>query len=237
MELSSTDVHIWSATLSATSQQEEDAYQLLSPDEHARADRFRFAQHRRRFIMARSNLRQILSFYLNIDPKNICFMYNDHGKPYLESKGQTNLEFSLAHSDDLAAYAIRLNHAIGIDIEIIKDPSPKGVAERFFSELENKQLSQLSESEYCQAFYRIWVCKEAVIKADGRGLSNLLASFDVKLTDTLQTILLGDQHWYLVPINIDPAFKAALASNQAFKQISYWYLSDQGYKLDSISQF
>ena len=237
MHLSPSEVHIWSANLTAERSEEEAACLLLSPDECKRANRFRFDKHRRRFILARSYLRQILSIYTNIAPGQLQFVYSKLGKPSLALSEQTHLEFNLAHSEELAVFAIRLDYPIGIDLEKIQQPEPQGIAERFFSLEENSLLSKLSGEEKTHAFYSIWSRKEAIIKAIGHGLSIPLSSFDVSLKETVETIRLENQLWYLLPLTLDPAFKAALASNQPIQQISYWHFSDHGYKLDSISQF
>ena len=71
--------------------------QLLSSDEQARASRFYFDKHRRRFATGRASLRIILSRYLNTSPDQIVFTYNPQGKPevYSTQKLQFNLPGSL----------------------------------------------------------------------------------------------------------------------------------------------
>src|SRR5205823_4194158 len=83
LELSNTDVHVWSAALNVLNLKLEALTDILSVDERARADRFHLEQHRRRFIVARATLRLLLSKYLEVPPKQLVFSYQAHGKPML----------------------------------------------------------------------------------------------------------------------------------------------------------
>ncbi|MEN9568287.1 MAG: hypothetical protein RLZZ69_3483, partial [Cyanobacteriota bacterium] len=53
-------VHIWRANLGLSTPEIENLTTLLSTDEIARANKFRFVQHKNRFIAARGILRQLL---------------------------------------------------------------------------------------------------------------------------------------------------------------------------------
>src|SRR5881397_1867586 len=59
------------------------SYATLSEDERNRSARFRFERDRRRFVVARGALRDLLGRYLDIDPGQIRFIYNAFGKPEL----------------------------------------------------------------------------------------------------------------------------------------------------------
>ncbi|MGE5374287.1 MAG: 4'-phosphopantetheinyl transferase family protein, partial [Bacteroidota bacterium] len=106
-----------------------------SSDEQARADRFRFEQERRRFIVGRGTLRVILGRYLNSTPEKIKFTYHANGKPSL-SNGllQTELRFNLSHSGDMALLAVTQNREVGIDIETLRSNLDAGkLANQYFS--------------------------------------------------------------------------------------------------------
>ena len=83
--LLSDKIHVWRANLDLAPQQIEELETVLSEDEKLRANRFRFAKHKRRFIAARGILRQLLAGYLQSSPGKINFTYNPQGKPELAS--------------------------------------------------------------------------------------------------------------------------------------------------------
>jgi len=178
------EVHIWRAGLKLDAAEMERLRNLLSPDERARATRFHFEKHRRRFIAARGILREILSRYLERDPAGLEFSYNQFGKPSLApSCSGDNLFFNLSHSSDLALYAVSRFPEIGVDIEYVKRDFPcEQIARRYFSPDEIRTLQSLPEAVKYEAFFNGWTRKEAFIKARGKGLSLPLDQFTVSLT-------------------------------------------------------
>lgn len=235
MQLEPNEIHVWSTTLTITTDEEKEKFTVLSQDECERADRFHFPIHRKRFIAARSMLRHILGLYLNALPEDIVFAYTEHEKPYLSTPNNTQLQFNLAHSHDIAVYAFTLNQAIGVDIEKVKASYDDAVAKRFFSPKENAELVQLSRDAQIDGFYRIWSRKEALIKATGKGLIIPLSSFSVSASDISEVITLEDENWSLIPLSIEAGYQSALASNQNIKKVLYWQLFDQTPKLDKVS--
>lgn len=156
---------------------------ILAPDERRRADRFVNDRDRRRFIMARSRLRELLSERIEVAPESIPFEYGPHGKPSLATRDRApDIRFNIAYSEDLAVYAFALATEVGVDVErlrVIEDADR--VAERAFSPYERRAYRALSEGERPLGFLTCWTRKEAFIKATGQGLSCPLDSFDVTL--------------------------------------------------------
>ena len=68
-------VHLWRANLDLPAAEVVHLASFLSTDEIHRANKFRFPKHKRRFIVARGILRQLLSDYLDINPKNVQFNF------------------------------------------------------------------------------------------------------------------------------------------------------------------
>src|SRR5262245_60408309 len=129
-------VDIWRIDLSVPENAVHHGRRLLSEDERRRADRFHFEKDRRRFTMARSAMRQILSKYANVAPQDLVFSYGAKGKPELTSEFKnTGLRFNMSHSDEVAVLAVVQGLTVGIDIERInKKLATEEIAERFFSE-------------------------------------------------------------------------------------------------------
>jgi 4'-phosphopantetheinyl transferase len=115
--LSADEVHVWRAGLDRPA---AEYARLLSRDEQARADRLRFEQLQRRFIVGRGILRVILGRYLNVSPEEVEFEYHPNGKPALSSRLlHAALCFNLSHSDELLLLAVTYHRAVGIDLETI----------------------------------------------------------------------------------------------------------------------
>ena len=152
---------------------------LLSPSERQRADRFAFERDRRRFIVARARLRQLIAARLDIKPDEVELVYGAHGKPALADSG---LRFNVSHCDDLAVYAFSWGQEIGVDVEAVRWLVDAGdVAARFFSRRENATYSALDPLDKPLGFFNCWTRKEAFIKALGDGLNHPLDAFDVSL--------------------------------------------------------
>src|SRR3990167_1114685 len=197
MLLKSNAIHVWTAAIAPTEEEALQMRQILSADECKRADKFRFPEHRRRYIAAHYRLRQILGTYTKTDHEKLEFKHTEHKKPFLILPGDANLQFNLSHSGDMAIYAFGLVHPLGIDIERVREECNYDVAERFFSKNEREGLSARTHNDIRLSFYRIWARKEAMIKATGKGMSQSLPAFSVALDDITETVLLDNQSWQL----------------------------------------
>jgi 4'-phosphopantetheinyl transferase len=156
---------------------------LLSADERSRAGRFAFERDRRRYIVARARLRQLLGERLGVAPESLQFVYNPHGKPALARRpGQRDLRFNVAHCGEVAAYAFAGGREVGVDVEAVRElPDADDIAMRFFSRRERAAYMRLPAQERPQGFFNCWTRKEAFVKALGEGLSHPLEAFDVSL--------------------------------------------------------
>jgi 4'-phosphopantetheinyl transferase len=174
------ELHIWEASLDPSPTTVTALRATLSEAEEARADRFRFARDRSRYIVGRGLLRGLLASYLGIAPREVRFTYGAYDKPHLENGG---LWFNLSHSGSVALYAFNTRAEVGIDVELDDgDFSKDLIAERCFSPTETASLRALPQDLQPRAFLTCWTRKEAFIKARGDGLNLPLDSFDVTLT-------------------------------------------------------
>jgi 4'-phosphopantetheinyl transferase len=180
------EVHVWCrATGSLGDVDISDAVSLLSPDEHVRYARFRFARDRRDYAAAHSLLRTALSRYTDVAPQSWRFREEPGGKPTLLTRdGTPPLSFNLSHTRGFVACAIADGPDVGIDVESLERDVHEGVAERFFSRTENAGLRQCtSEALRARRFIELWTLKEAYVKAIGKGLSHPLDSVVFDLAD------------------------------------------------------
>jgi 4'-phosphopantetheinyl transferase len=229
-ELGPRDIHVWHASLEQPPEIVRSLRSLLSADEIAKADRFRFDKDQRHFTVARGTLRKLLGRYLNISPQEIRFDYSDYGKPSLRDPDGSSLKFNLAHSGGIALYAFTMIGEVGVDVEFIR-PEFTGddIARRFFSPAEVSSLGALPDEVRSRAFFNCWSRKEAFIKAKGLGLSLGLDQFDVTLEHDVPVAVLATRwdeseaaRWSLKAIDVGADYAGALAIESSDWQASYY---------------
>src|SRR5688500_13073379 len=213
-------VHVWRASLRPAADVLARLEAHLSPDERARAARFRFPQHRTAFVAGRGVQREILARYTGLPPAALTYREGSHGKPELDGPpAASGIRFNVSNSGDLALYALTLRREIGVDLEQLK-PMPDGVdiAKRFFSAPENEVFAALADEVRDLAFFLCWTRKEAYIKAVGEGLSMPLDRFDVTFAPGEPARILRTrgnpaeaERWTMLALEPGPGYVGALA--------------------------
>lgn len=167
--LAAGEAHLWLFELDVAREEVAPLLGLLSGAERERADAFRFDRHRRRYVVRRARLRQILGHY-GVDPASAPLVEGPHGKPELAG---APLTFNVAHSGELAMCAVALGGRIGIDVELTQRQLPQWerIARRYFGDEEVRHLAQVAADERSVEFLRIWTLTEACLKASGTGLT------------------------------------------------------------------
>ncbi|HIK04309.1 MAG TPA: 4'-phosphopantetheinyl transferase superfamily protein [Trichormus sp. M33_DOE_039] len=223
LTLLSDEVHVWRFHLDRTESELQDLEVTLSGDELARANRFYFPEHRRRFIAGRGILRSILGSYLGIMPAQVKFDYEPLGKPLLaENLQNSGLLFNLSHSQNLALCAVNYQRQIGIDVESVRPMSDvEGLAKRFFLPREYDLVRSLPDEQKQNTFFRYWTCKEAYLKATGDGISQL-EQIEIALTPTEPARLMKLPAWSLLELVPDNNYVAALAVAGCGWQLKCW---------------
>jgi len=218
------DLHIWLAWLDVELQERARLRSYLSKDEFSRAERFVFPRDRDHFIVARGRLRELLGKYLHCPPYNVQFKTGRYGKLSLVDE-RDPLRFNLSHSQGLAIYGFCVGREVGIDMEKIRPGfAGEGIAERYFSATEQRELAELPEELRDMAFFLCWTRKEAYIKAHGDGLQIALDSFDVSLKpgepETLRSADIG--RWRMRSFAPAPEFVAAIIVEGEIPCIRFW---------------
>ena len=181
LSIGADEVHVWRASLRPPAHALARLEAHLSPDERARAARFRFEPHRTAFVAGRGAQREILARYTGLPPHALAYRASEHGKLSLDGAAAAGgIHFNVSNAGDLALVAVTRGREIGVDLEQLK-PMPDGmdIASRFFSAPENQVFAALPEEARDLAFFHCWTRKEAYIKAVGEGLSMPLDRFDV----------------------------------------------------------
>jgi 4'-phosphopantetheinyl transferase len=160
----------------------------------------------------------LLTAYAGVDAPAI--ERGEHGKPRFPAPFDT-LGFNWSHSGDVALFAIGRGPAafeLGVDVERVK-PRARAIelASRFFAADETEALRALDAAEVLAAFLRLWTAKEAVLKANGGGLSYGLhrVAFSLEGPAPRPVRFDGDvapaSAWQVRPLELDEGLVAATA--------------------------
>lgn len=208
------EIHIYSTPFEPLFAEREHLESLLTPDERDRAARYRAGAVRDQFIAGRGLLRRLLAGCLDTPPHAVPITYVLNGKPVLAGGA---LHFNVSHTNGLAVIALA-HRRIGVDVERTRSvPDAAGLVSRFFSPAEQAAYLRLPVECRERAFFRGWVCKEAVIKAAGATVQ-YLDGFDVELDPSRPPAVLAVRHpalsaegWMVAEWEPAPGFAAALA--------------------------
>jgi len=220
----STVVHVCALSLRRDVEWPARLGESLSPKERARARRFLQEADRRRFLLGRAVVRFLGGVHLGIDPANVRLDQTLTGKPYLANPlpiDRKPFEFNVAHSGDCVLIAWTEGRAVGVDVEAYeRRPATwfDDVSESVFSDGERAALSASMPDDASGTFYRIWVRKEAVLKAEGCGVAGALRSFSVACPRGGRTEWFDEvdypesgRIWTVVDLTPAPGHLAALA--------------------------
>lgn len=166
------NVDVWRGTLSSITDQSVGLRTILSEDEAYRCRNFIDPGMQQRFVASRVLLRLTLGSYLHVSPRDVPLASTPEGKPVLISS-VSRLRFNLSRSKDCLLIAVANGQDVGVDVETIHDEGRdvRAIAQRFFAADEAEYLKELSGNTLQTAFLVLWVRKEALIKAHGRGMA------------------------------------------------------------------
>ena len=211
------------------------AYAVLSEAERERAARMRIGGPREEFLAGRGCLRRLLGGTLDSDPRTLILETGSHGKPFLRPNlGGTAPDFNVAHSHGVILIGLSTVGAVGVDVEYL-DPELDflDIARTAFHADDLARLQRASTpEERLSAFYRCWTRKEAVAKADGRGLSLEPTSFAAGTdSDDEQKVVIPDSRdatvFHVRSLSVGKSHYAALATEGPRVSASCYELSPQ----------
>lgn len=214
------------------------AGQLLNTEERERAGRFRHEPSKRAFVLVRSALRVLLGRYLYRDPASLSFITNDKGKPRLAGTApDQGLVFNVSHSGDWGLLAFSLNTALGVDVERKRTMAYReGMAERCFANAELAWWHALPEQQREAAFFGLWCCKEAFVKATGEGITLGLEACVVDLSGPARLLSvpagcgMADE-WRLSAIDMGEDYSAAVCYHGANRKL---HTDDAAVRVDTV---
>ena len=220
-----TEIHVWYIDADAAARDGLPAPDCLSPGESSRIAGFTSELKRRRLTRIYAARRSILAEYLETKPESLVFLRNGQGKPLLQNS--SGLFHNLSYSHGLAALAVAGCEGIGIDVEKILPLSGREqVAAHHFSESEIRQLNRIPMEKKDLSFYACWTKKEAVIKADGRGLSMNLKGFSVSVSDASLAVTHCDgRPWRVTALTPPDGWAGAVAAESDFPIKTHFFLT------------
>jgi len=174
------EVHLWRIDLTDAAGHTGRYTSLLTTGEQAEAHRRSVGQVRDHFTVGRACVRVLIGNALEMDPREVSITKGVHGKPEIPVLSGCSISFNVAHSKNTLLIALGREGAIGVDVEYFdRSTDIMEVADANFTKSEIKALAAADPETRLRIFYRYWTRKEAIGKADGRGLLLPLASFDV----------------------------------------------------------
>lgn len=207
-------VELWAVDLARTDAELRALAALLSGDELRRAASMRIVEGRRRYMCTRAALRVLLARYAGVEMMELELRSGPYGKPALDPPA---VRFNIAHSGELALIAVAARAEVGVDLELMRPRrDPMRVARDHFTATECDMIEGAPDPDRSALFYRLWVAKEAFVKATGRGLSTSLRSFAVALEPGPPRLVHvgGDEaearRWSLEAVDVGAGYAAAL---------------------------
>jgi 4'-phosphopantetheinyl transferase len=170
------------------------ACEILPESELEAATRFMSERDRCVFLFTRILVRCVLSSYTGHHPREWEFARSRYGKPEILKPADVSLVFNVAHTKGMVICAVTAQGKLGVDVEnVTRTVNHEDIAAHFFSAAEASWLRDCPSRERTERFLKLWILKEAFIKADGRGLSLPLDSFTIAITpDGSATVSFGD---------------------------------------------
>lgn len=169
-------IHLWGIMLNESLPCLTQCREWLADLERERADRFIRERDRNHYVLAHGVLRAVLSRYLDVSPELVEFDRSETGKPMLakELRDRSEITFNLSHAHGRALMAVSRAQEVGIDLELVRSDVPvENLSRRFFTQSEYTTIMQSAPEQRAAIFFRYWVAKEAVLKAQGIGLRGL----------------------------------------------------------------
>ena len=154
---------------------------ILSDDERRRYRAYVHAEDRHVYLLAHAILRVGLSKLLERPPESFLFVTDDGGKPRLADR---LMEFSISHTRGLAICCFAYGLPVGVDVEHARRAKDlQRLVPRYLTSSEEQELSSLSGRALEDRLVYSWTCKEALVKAAGRGLAIPLRDIELRWSE------------------------------------------------------
>ncbi|GAA0992233.1 4'-phosphopantetheinyl transferase family protein [Subtercola frigoramans] len=171
---------------------------FLEPSEQERASTFMRARDRDRFVASHALLRLAAGEVFGVPPASVRFDFTcsvcggSHGRPsLLDPLGLPGVPgrfgLSLSTTPDHLAVAVARKGDIGVDIDRVDAAQFPGFDTVALAAREVRAVERLDPTNAATARARLWVRKEAVVKASGHGMRRDPRAIDVWVKQSRHT--------------------------------------------------
>lgn len=170
------------AVFYASLDQLDDLTPQITSNEAAKFDRVLVPEQRKAHIFGRTLVR----YFLNLATED--FNVTENGKPICDT-----VKFNISHTQKVVAVAFHTREAVGVDIETMsRKKEADSLIDMVCHASEKQWLARQDAAEQGAEFLRMWVRKEALLKATATGLIDELNSIDVRLNTYNPTVEFSD---------------------------------------------
>ncbi|WP_107069039.1 4'-phosphopantetheinyl transferase superfamily protein [Streptomyces sp. 150FB] len=170
-------VLLWCVSTEATARVTAAAREVLPAADRGRMAKLRSAADRDAFALSHAVLARCLGGLTGVAPADLCFVRGADGKPGLRTRGAGDgPEFSLSHTGGLTLLAVVRGRPVGVDVERVRPVPAARIARRYFPADEAAAVASRTELSAPELFFRLWVRKEAGVKAWGGRLAQGLGT-------------------------------------------------------------
>lgn len=177
----------------------------VTSEELERASLIKSEESRNRFLAGRRLLRSLYSRWTGKACCEIPILIDAMGKPFLSTEELPG--FSISHSGDLVTLLVTYGEG-GVDLEKERRLDFQNLARRFFSEEEALSVESSLDPAH---FFKLWTCREAAIKADGRGMGSLLKGMGSCMGEECVRVRAGGRGWNAFPWSLSGGYHGAVA--------------------------
>ena len=234
----SNKVFVFTVNLTSYKQNISQFWECLSVEEKRQAKKYYTRYLTDQYIISHGILRCILGYYTKQHPKDIEFIHNKYGKPFLKNN---NIQFNMSHSHDIVSYIVALNYKVGIDIELQDDNlDVQELSNLVFTPTECEFFTALETKAKFEFFYNLWTKKESLIKANGQGLSYPINTIEAMTLSSGEKIFLDNedntftQVWYCFPLEVAPNYSGVVAIENKIDKIVYLEMNNQRNIFDKV---
>jgi 4'-phosphopantetheinyl transferase len=160
-------VRVWIGSADLPAEDEARCCEVLSADERARAAALASQLDRRSFTVAHGALRMLAAQQIGVPAGALTWTAGRYGKPVLAAWPRCHT--SLSHSGGAVAVAVACGRPVGVDVQgLVPGLNVVGLSARFFGRGEADYVAAGGDAgARADRFARLWVRKEAVVKAAG----------------------------------------------------------------------